>query len=45
MQAFLYKGRMSRLLLNVPVYAISDTKVGLQGAAMYGYKQLQLATA
>lgn len=35
MEAFLDKGRMSDLLLDIPVYIILNTMVGLIGAAYY----------
>lgn len=35
LQAFLNKGRMSYLLHNVPIYMITNTNVGLLGAAHY----------
>ena len=36
MEAFRLKGRLSNLLVNVPVHVILDPEVGLSGAAHYG---------
>ena len=36
MEAFRLKGRLSNLLVNVPVHVILDPEAGLSGAAHYG---------
>ena len=36
LEAFLSKGRMSKILNDVPVYVILNRRVGLLGAACYG---------
>jgi len=38
MEAFRLKGRLSNLLVNVPVHVILDPEAGLSGAAHYGLK-------
>ena len=40
MENFLQKGRMSRLLLNIPVNVILKTNAALTGAAYYGLEIL-----
>jgi glucokinase len=40
MENFLQKGRMSRLLLNIPVNVILKTDTALTGAAYYGLEIL-----
>ncbi|MFZ5592931.1 MAG: glucokinase [Pseudomonadota bacterium] len=39
MRAFLNKGRMSALLAAMPVYVVTNPKVGLMGAAVYAAQQ------
>lgn len=40
LNAFSDKGRMSNLLKTIPIYLVTNTQVGLQGAANYGYLKL-----
>ena len=42
MERYFDKGRMSGLLKNFPIYVVANTKVGLQGAAVYAYRNLEL---
>lgn len=41
MERYFDKGRMSGLLKNFPIHVVINTKVGLQGSAVYGCKMLK----
>jgi glucokinase len=41
MERYLDKGRVSGVLKNFPIYVVTNTKVGLQGAAIYAHKNLE----
>lgn len=41
MERYLDKGRMSDLLRSFPLYVVTNTKVGLQGAAVYARRMLR----
>lgn len=40
MQAFLRKGRLSDVLIPVPVYVVLNSDIALLGAARHGFEQL-----